>query len=430
MNSVLLVTNVDYGYYDNNRVHHFVEHFQNRFEHVYLMYTRQYVAGRFSAVSRIVGFFTITLRCFKSGAAICIEVDPLFNRVGGLALSLLQVEDPYERPTGRVKDAIRRLLSPLGFLTELGIVPSLLIAYALRVRRKVDVVVGQTPWEVAFGIVLRKCGLAKMVVYDDFDYAPGVVPVEGTRRKLIAAVEKFSLRHSDLIISVGDLMAELREQQTGKKVIVIPNGVNYALFSKAQEKIAHPPTIVYMGFVYEYSGLELILRALVKVRERIPSVRFLIVGHSLPEYLEKLYKLIDELGLGQCVEYVGKLPYADLVPQLQMADIGMAFSKPIPLRKYAFPLKVAEYFAAGLPVITTKGLQGARVVEDARAGLAVDYSESGVTDALLSMLEDKARFREYADNAALAARSYSWEDLTRRAYEVIETHFAAHAVNG
>ena len=169
-------------------------------------------------------------------------------------MSLLQIKDPYEAPSLRVKGLLRRLFSPMGFLTELGIVPSLLIIYGLRVRRKVDIVVGQTPWEVAFGIVLRKCGLVKMVVYDDFDYAPGVVPVEGLRRKLLAAVEKFGLRHSDLIISVGEMMGKLREQQTGKDVSVIPNGVNYALFQRAQEKVAHPPTLVYMGFVYEYAA--------------------------------------------------------------------------------------------------------------------------------------------------------------------------------
>jgi len=429
MSSILFVTNVDYRYYDNNRVHHFVEHFQNWFDHVYLMYTRQYVPGRFSAVSRIVGFFTFMTKRFKSGTVDCIEVDPLLNRVGGLALSLLQVKDPYEVPSLRVTGLLRRLLSPVGFLTELGIVPSLLIAYGLHVRKKVDIVVGQTPWEMAFGIVLTRCGLANMVVYDDFDYAPGTVPVEGMRRKLIATVEKFCLRHSDLVISVGQLMGNLREQQTGKNVCVIPNGVDYELFQRAQKKLAHPPTLVYTGFVYEYAGLDIIFRSLVQVRERIPAIRLLIIGHTVPEYLDALIKLRSELGLNECIDYVGKLSYADLVPHLQIADIGLALSKPIPLRKYAFPLKVVEYFAAGLPVVTTRGLQGAQVVEEARAGLAVDYSITAVTEALIKILEDKDQYREYSQNAVLAASDYSWQELTRRAYEVIEAHYTEKVTN-
>jgi glycosyltransferase involved in cell wall biosynthesis len=421
MRKILIVSTLDYGYYDNNRVHHIVEHFQYWFDNVYLMFTKVYLPGRISLVSQILGFISIKTRSFQSGSASCIEVDPLLNRVGGLALSLLKVEDPYAAPSFRVKGLLRRILSPMGFLTELGILPSLLIAYGLRVRERVDIVVGQGPWEVAFCLVLKKCGLAKMVVYDDFDYAPGIIPVDGIRRKLIAKLEKICLRNSDLIISVGELLGELREQQIGKKVNVIPNGVDYELFRSAQEKISHPPTIVYIGYVYGWAGLEIIFQSLLQVRKDIPSIRFLIAGHSTPEYLRKLLKLKGELGLEECVQYLGKLSYSDLVPNLRESDIGMALFRPIPLRKYAFPLKVVEYFAAGLPVITTKGLQAARVVEDAGAGLAVEYSETAVAEAIIEMLNNGERYRNYSGNAVTAARDYDWSDLMRKAYVAIDT---------
>ena len=45
------------------------------------------------------------------------------------------------------------------------------------------------------------------------------------------------------------------------------------------------------------------------------------------------------------------------------SDIGLAAFPPNELMHYASPIKVFEYMAAGLPIVTTKGTEAARIVK-------------------------------------------------------------------
>jgi glycosyltransferase involved in cell wall biosynthesis len=423
MKRILVVTTLDYRYYANNRVHHIVDHVQKRFEEVFLIFKKAYIPGECSFLYQIKGFLTLKTKRFRNHNVTSIEVDPILNHGTGLGLSILKLNNPYNVPSSYLKKFLRKTMSFMGFVTELALLPSFFIAYLVHVRSKFDIFIGQGPWEIAFGLILRKLGLVRMVVYDDFDYAPGNQPISKIRQQLISYLEKACLINSDLIISVGDLLGKLREEQTGRKVYVIPNGVNYPLFKLAQAKVPHPPTLIYMGFVYGWAGLELIFHSLVKIKEEFPEIRFLIIGHTIPSYIEWLMTLRDNLHLEKHIYYIGRKNYSELIPYLREADIGMALFKPIPLRKYAFPLKVIEYLAAGLPVITTKGLQAADIVDKGQCGKAVDFDAMVIADAIIGMLNDLEGYQRYSENAKNFSQSYDWNVVMQNDYNTIDRHY-------
>lgn len=416
MKSLLLVTTLDYRYYANNRIHHLVEQFPKRIDRVYLIYKKVYIAGEHSLSSRIKAFLTFRTKTFESHKAVCIEVDPLLNRSDGLSLSVLRIDDPYHPPASRLRNLSLKILSLLGLVGDLMILPSFGIAYLFHVRSKIDIFIGQGPWEMAFGYLLKKLGLVGLLVYDDFDYAPGNQSVSLLKRRLIAWLEKACLKKSDLIVSVGELLKQLREEQIGRIVSVVPNGVDYPLFQEAQKKVPHPPTLIYMGFVSGWAGLDLTFHALGKVRMSFPTVRLLIIGHAPPAYLHTLMTLRDTLGLDQNVCYLGARKSPDLVPYLKESDIGMAVFRPIDLRRYAFSMKIIEYMAAGLPVITTAGTESESVVKKHQCGEAVRFDEADLAACLSSLLGDPEKMARYSDNAMKASRLYSWDDLILNRY--------------
>ncbi|MBI5183949.1 MAG: glycosyltransferase family 4 protein [Nitrospinae bacterium] len=424
MKRLLIVTTLDYGYYSNNRVHHLVDQFKQRFEDVTVMYTKVYIAKTHTLYQQLKGLLTLSLRTQNKGNVRFIEVDRFLNHIGGLGLNILGLDTPYLVPHSLIKRVLRRIFSTMGFISDLAILPSFFIAYLLKDRSKKDVFIGQGPWEVAFGYLLRQLGLVKTLIYDDFDYSPGYQYISKFRRFYTSMLEIFCLKRADLIISVGSLLARLREDQTGRKVHIIPNGVDYRHFQKAQIKKPHPRTLIYMGYIYDWAGLDLIVEALAKIKQDISDIRFLILGHTSPDYIKKILNMAKDLGVDRHVQYLGNKRYRELIDYLAEADVGMAVFRPVELRRYAFSLKVIEYMSSGLPVITTKDTQSGSLVEDYQCGEAVEYNTDDIVRAIHNLLLDKDRYKRYSENAKRFSREYDWEELLgKRYYELIKEYY-------
>lgn len=422
MKKLLITTMLDYGYYSNNRVHHIVEQFKGKFDEVMVLYKKVYIPGEYSFVEQFKVFLTFRTKSSHKENVTSIEMDPLFNHIEGLGLNTLGIESPYTEVSSSILSFVKKALSNIGLISDFAIVPSFLLSYILRVKGKIDVFIGQGPWEVATGYILKKIGRVKVLVYDDFDYAPGYQHAK-FRKRVVAFVEKLFMKRSDIIITVGKLLGDLREKQTGKKVEIIPNGVNYKLFSQAQNKPSHPPTLIYMGFVWDWSGVDLVLEALPMIKETFPEIRFVVLGHTTPGYLSYIKDISNKLKLGNSFVYLGNKNYVELVDYLRRADIGMALFRPVELRKYAFSLKVIEYISAGLPVITTKDTQSGYLIEKTGSGVAVEYNINDVAMAVMKLLKNKECYKKCSENAIQTSKTYDWETLMRIYYSLIEYNY-------
>jgi glycosyltransferase involved in cell wall biosynthesis len=115
------------------------------------------------------------------------------------------------------------------------------------------------------------------------------------------------------------------------------------------------------------------------------------------------------------VLFTGRVPHGDLPAFLSAADIGVAPFEParhLPLRLGFFwsPLKVFEYMACGLPVVTPRLPRLAGLVEHGREGLLYDLDEPLALDAALVALADPERRRALGAAAReRAVREFSWE---------------------
>lgn len=418
MKRMLVLSTLDYGYYSNTRLHHFVRAFGARVENLVVMHKHR-LPQALTAKERVAAFFSVRGFIFNEPGMRRIACRYLFSHKEGLGLSLLKISNPHEKK-GRVKQLLSRLFSFAGSCTEWAILPSYLFLYLLHQRGKFDVVFAQGPWEGAMALILKKAGRAGLVVYDDFDYMPGNQPLSKFRQWYTSRLEQAVLKRADLVFSVGSRLAALREKEMGRKVTVVPNGVDHAAFRKAHDKKPHPPTLIYTGFVWSWAGLDIILEAMVAAKAKVKGLRFLVLGHSEPVYLDDFNRRVKELGLQGEVRYLGNKSYAELPAFLSEADIGMAVSQPIALRNYAFPLKVIEYIGAGLPVITTRGLQAADIVEAGGCGVGVEFKPEAVAEAIVALLQSPEVYRRYAENAKRLGETYDWGRITGDMLDAIE----------
>jgi glycosyltransferase involved in cell wall biosynthesis len=110
--------------------------------------------------------------------------------------------------------------------------------------------------------------------------------------------------------------------------------------------------LVYMGSFFYFSGLK---EALSEFAELVPQDRnfkFLLIGGG--EQDSELRKLVQDLGIQGQVVFTGFIGYQDLPRYLKIADVAVNTLEPSLVANVAFPNKVIQYMAVGLPVVSTK----------------------------------------------------------------------------
>lgn len=409
---VLLVTSLDVRALPGSFEHHRASAYARRGCQVCVVYKRMSRSARLRDL--VLETLTFRVRSEVVDGIRLVEVHPFFNYFAGLRRNV-EERAPDGKRASRAKLLVLRVLSPLAVLRDVFFAPCATLA-VLGLRERHDVCLGVGAWGGLAGWLARALGRVRLLVYEDRDYEPGLVP-DRLRRWYTAAVERFAIRRADLVVSVGGRLAELRRVETGTSAAVLPCGVDWERFRvarEAHEARAPGSTLIYVGNLVSWSGVEPVIRALPALARRAPAVQLRIAGDGLPGYRERLRMLVAELGLEQRVEFLGARPPDELASLLAAADIGLACSEPVPFRRFACPLKVMEYMAAGLPVVVTSDTEASDVVTCARAGVCVEHDVAALERELGRLLEEPARCRELGAAGATYSRELDWDALIER----------------
>ncbi len=124
-----------------------------------------------------------------------------------------------------------------------------------------------------------------------------------------------------------------------------------------------------------------------KVREEVPEAHFLVIGDG-PRRCE-LETLSAQLGLAQCVHFVGKRP--DVPELLNLLDVFVLTS-----RMEANPVSILEALACGKPVVATRVGSIPETVIDGQCGYLVDPDDDAeMARRVAELLLDPAQARRF-----------------------------------
>ena len=143
------------------------------------------------------------------------------------------------------------------------------------------------------------------------------------------------------------------------KMIVVPNGVDTALFREMEKNtvirkdlgLDDAFVVGYVGVLREWVDFEALLKAVKDLKTTL-QLKVLIVGGG-PER-EKLNKLTEELGIKDVVVFTGNVPYNQVPDYISAMDVCTIPFKTDRVAKDSLPLKLFEYMACGKPVISSK----------------------------------------------------------------------------
>jgi glycosyltransferase involved in cell wall biosynthesis len=163
------------------------------------------------------------------------------------------------------------------------------------------------------------------------------------------------------------------------------------------------PTVAFAGRLVPEKGVDVLLRAAVRVVRTIPETRILIAGDGPSR--AALEELCDSLQLQDNVEFLGQIPRDELA-----GHIGDAWVQVIPsVWPEPFGLATAEAMARATPVVASASGGSVELIRDGDTGLLVEPGDDrALADAVLSLLEN----REDADDIGRRAREFAIEHLS------------------
>ncbi len=160
------------------------------------------------------------------------------------------------------------------------------------------------------------------------------------------------------------------------------------LFSIDQDKI----NVLFLSRLHKKKGIESLIDATHALKSAGMPIRTLIAGvlvDTEESYRQGLRDRIADLGLEQDVDLLGLVVGQEKVSLYQAADMFV-----LPTSQENFGLVLIESLAVGTPVITTKGVDIWRELEQSGGALIVKSNATALADAIRSLAEDPDRRSE------------------------------------
>jgi len=218
-------------------------------------------------------------------------------------------------------------------------------------------------------------------------------------------LEKVAARVLDqLIVVVPAMQARFRRGDT----ILLANFPSLAEFSAIPEASRErvPGRFAYVGGIVGVRGINEMVEAVGLVGD--DRARLILLGAFNDDVLEARIRAKDGW---QRVRFLGWSSRETVVGELSQASAGLVLLHPTPQYVIAYPVKMFEYMAAGLPVIASDFPLWREFVEGAGCGLLVDPQDpqaiAGAMQWLLDNPEEAAAMGRRG-RAAVEER-YNWE---------------------
>jgi glycosyltransferase involved in cell wall biosynthesis len=306
-------------------------------------------------------------------------------------------------PRGKAK-AVNMVFNYLSFVASASVIgPWLLRGQCF----DVVFVYGNSPILQAIpGIVLKQLKGAKLVTWVQ-DLWPQSLEVTGFVRNrhllsTVGAVVRWIYRRNDLLlVQSRAFVGSVKKMAGNTPVEYHPNPGEIAFEDQVTQRapalsLAPGFNVVFAGNFGTVQALETVLEAARLLQEH-PDIQFTLVGSGARS--EWLRAAVAERGLTN-VHLPGRFGAEDMPAILAQASALLVTLTRSPILAQTVPSKVQAYLAAGRPIIACIDGEGARVVEEARAGVACPAEDAPALARAVLCLHDTSAEERLSMGAA------------------------------
>ena len=235
------------------------------------------------------------------------------------------------------------------------------------------------------------------------------------------ALARYFVKYVDGFVAMSDeVMNDLSRFDTEKPRAFCPHPLYDfgKLRSKAEARKAlgletEEKYILFFGFIRDYKGLDLLLKAMADKRLKEKDIRLVVAGEFYTDD-KPYFDMIEQLKIGERV-----IMSNDFIPDSKVADYFNAADLVVQPYKDATQsgvTQIAYHFEK--PMITTNVGGLAEIVPDGRVGYVVNPDEKEIADAVDKYFEEKKE-KEFADNIKIEKQKYSWERMLETINKIV-----------
>lgn len=165
----------------------------------------------------------------------------------------------------------------------------------------------------------------------------------GLRNRLLSLYRpagRWALRQATAVLAVSEWERNRLVSDFGVEASLVPNGIDTERFAEAEPVRTGTPTLLTVGRLAEYKGVQHAIRALAE----LPEWRLVVAGKG--PYRTELDRIAERANVADRVEFRG------FVDDVELAELYASATVYVSLSQFeAFGLTVGEALASGTPAV-------------------------------------------------------------------------------
>ncbi len=297
-----------------------------------------------------------------------------------------------------------------------------------------DVIHGCNPPDDIYMVANKFKKYGVKYVFDHHDICPELFEAKfGKKGGLLYRsqlfFEKQTYKHCTFAFVTNESYKKIAIERGGmdpNKVIVLRSGPKLERM-KIQDPVpsikrGYEYMVGYIGVIGQQEGVEYLLDAAKYIKERDNNVFWGIVGGG--PHLEALKKMSCDMGLDDCVEFIGRAPDEQMLQYLNTADVCVNCDKYNSMNDKSTMNKILEYMALAKPIVQFDLTEGRYSAADASLYAKRNDAED-MAEKIIELLKDpekRKKMGEYGRNRII--NELSWEHTSKALLEGYERFFS------
>ncbi len=293
--------------------------------------------------------------------------------------------------------------------------------------KKYDICIAESIVLGVLALTLKKIGKCKMTIFHLMDIY-GDYPVSRLVNNFFLFIQKILRKISYMNDYVWYLHSKLKKWDndrgfTTSKFFIAADSFDQKEAIRYSKIKRNTYELCYIGSMNKYSGLDISIKSLKFLKERIPNIRLNIIGGYYKKEVLYYRNFAKKEGVTDNIKFFGFIPDKRKVKKIiSQSVLGMAVYSPDEENGvlYTVPGKVIEYLQVGTPVVITKdGPQMKNDIRRYQAGILVRYDSHDVARNVAQILLDKEKYNRLQKGVLQLTKKLSHENVQSRIYRKI-----------
>ena len=242
------------------------------------------------------------------------------------------------------------------------------------------------------GIFLRTTGMVEKTAFVIMDYWPQKYGASAFSR-LYRQAYGWCCTHVDFVVDVAPTINKARLADgirvKSERQICVPHPIDMSEVGCLPQSQLEPDSLVWTGALTPECGFELVIEAVALVAPKRPGIIVNVTTYG--PHRDDLWRTIRDKGLEQNFRLIGYFKKeAAFNSFVRKNRIGLApyCLSDTSVKNFAGVARPWTYMANGVPPIITRVPPDAEEIEEAKAGMVIDYDKEQLASAIMELLTD------------------------------------------